>query len=158
MNALRSATARSALFRPAVLGTARHYSAPAVSSVALQDIETRWTKLPEAEQGAIADLLAEAEKGDWKKMTLEQKRAAYFIAYGAYGPRQETDPNFKWRVGGWVTFFLTLTGTIWGVWQGYRPKTISDTPEWREATKQKAIERKQNPFQGAYAEVRAKDE
>lgn len=41
----------------------------------MTQIEARWTKLPKAEQGAIADQLAELQKGDWKKMTLEQKRA-----------------------------------------------------------------------------------
>ncbi|KAJ3269630.1 hypothetical protein HDV01_001146 [Terramyces sp. JEL0728] len=41
----------------------------------LSALETRWSKLPEAEKGAIADSLAEAQKGDWKKLTLDQKRA-----------------------------------------------------------------------------------
>jgi cytochrome c oxidase subunit 4 len=41
----------------------------------LTQLEARWTKLPEAEQGAIADKLYELQKGDWKKMTLEEKRA-----------------------------------------------------------------------------------
>ena len=39
------------------------------------ELESRWTKLPEAEQGAIADKLYELQKDDWKKMTLEEKRA-----------------------------------------------------------------------------------
>ena len=41
----------------------------------LVGLESRWTKLPEAEQGAIADHLAALQKGDWKKLTLEEKRA-----------------------------------------------------------------------------------
>ena len=45
------------------------------STAALNQLETRWPKLPECEQGAIADSLAAVQKGDWKQMTLEQKRA-----------------------------------------------------------------------------------
>jgi cytochrome c oxidase subunit 4 len=46
---------------------------------ALTQLEARWTKLPEAEQGAIADKLYELQKGDWKKMTLEEKRAGFLM-------------------------------------------------------------------------------
>jgi cytochrome c oxidase subunit 4 len=61
------------MFRLRALRTStRLYSTPAN---ALTQIEARWTKLPEAEQGAIADKLYDLQKGDWKKMTLEEKRA-----------------------------------------------------------------------------------
>lgn len=69
--------------------------------------------LIEAEQGAIADSLALAQKGDWKQMSLDQKRAggffsflssyhimtAYYIAYGPYGARTPSDTAFNVRVG-----------------------------------------------------------
>ena len=45
----------------------------------LTEIEARWTKLPDAEQGAIADKLYELQKGDWRKMTLEEKRAGLIV-------------------------------------------------------------------------------
>ena len=61
----------------------RFFSTPSIcptslsilSTEALRNIETRWTKLPESEKAVIADALALVERGDWKKMTLEQKRA-----------------------------------------------------------------------------------
>ena len=64
-----------------------------VSSVTpFTQIEGRWSKLPKAEQGALGDQLADLQKGDWKNMSLEQKRAGkknlfisifnfYFIIY-----------------------------------------------------------------------------
>ena len=55
----------------------RHASVSTVSP--FTQIEGRWSKLPQAEQGALADQLAELQKGDWKKMTLEQKRAGNWI-------------------------------------------------------------------------------
>lgn len=45
---------------------------------AIKDIEARWHLLPEAERGAIADALAEKHKGDWKKMSLNEKRACTY--------------------------------------------------------------------------------
>lgn len=41
----------------------------------LTNIEARWPKLPLPEQGAIADIVNGLEKGDWRKMSLEEKRA-----------------------------------------------------------------------------------
>ena len=62
------------------LGLARRFYST-LSPTAYKSLETRWTKLPECEQGAIADTLAAAEKGDWKKLSLDQKRASIFIIY-----------------------------------------------------------------------------
>ena len=48
----------------------------------IADIETRWTKLPECEQAYIADRLAAAQAGDWKTLSLAEKRAgitSFFI-------------------------------------------------------------------------------
>jgi hypothetical protein len=46
-----------------------------VLPLSLAGLDSRWIRLPESEKGAIADQIAVLEKGDWKKMTLEQKRA-----------------------------------------------------------------------------------
>ncbi|KAJ3128275.1 Cytochrome c oxidase subunit 5A [Nowakowskiella sp. JEL0407] len=124
-----------------------------LSPASIQGIESRWTKLPEAEQGAIADYLAEAEKGDWKNMTLEQKRAAYFIAYGKYGARRAGDPAFKWRVLGWSSFFFGVAYVLWKLTAYTRPKLVTHTPEWKEAERQKAIASKANPYTGEYSKV-----
>lgn len=56
-----------------------------ISAISLNSIEARWPKLPEGEQGAIAESIYAKERGDWNKMTLDEKRTSYFISYGAYG-------------------------------------------------------------------------
>lgn len=56
-----------------------------MNALSIASLEARWPKLPEGEQGAIAETIYAKERGDWKKMSLEEKRASYFIAYGAYG-------------------------------------------------------------------------
>ncbi|KAJ8330646.1 Cytochrome c oxidase subunit 5B, mitochondrial [Batrachochytrium dendrobatidis] len=120
---------------------------------ALSHIEARWVKLPEAEQGAIADQLAELQKGDWKALTLEQKRAAYFIAYGPYGARTPADPVLRIKVASWVVFFLATAGTLLATWESVKNKPKTFSKEWKEAEDALAIERKMNPFSGAYAKV-----
>eukprot|EP00842_Homolaphlyctis_polyrhiza_P005555 jgi/Hompol1/5/HPOL_000587-RA len=124
-----------------------------LSPTALAGIETRWAKLPEAEQGAIADKLYELQKGDWKNMTLEQKRAAYYIAYGSYGARTPSDPALRIKVASWVAGLIALSVGLWMFWETKKPALRTTTKEWIEAQDQLAIERKQNPFSGAYAKV-----
>nr|KAJ3421727.1 Cytochrome c oxidase subunit 5A [Polyrhizophydium stewartii] len=132
-------------------------STSVISPSSLTHIEARWSKLPEAEQGAIADHLAELQKGDWKSLTLEQKRAIYFIAYGPYGARTPSDPALNRKVTAWVGAFLVATFGLWVAWESSKPQPKTFSKEWVEAQDKLAIERKQNPFSGAYAKVLAEE-
>ncbi|KAJ3369552.1 hypothetical protein HDU91_007112 [Kappamyces sp. JEL0680] len=105
------------------------------------NIEARWSKLPLAEQGALADRLGELQKGDWKDMSMEEKRAAYYIA-----------------VFGWVAGFIGLAYVLWLQSDKLLPKLVTRTPEWKAAEAQLMIEQKMNPHSGPYAEWRKKNE
>ncbi|KAJ3305275.1 hypothetical protein HDV03_001873 [Kappamyces sp. JEL0829] len=122
------------------------------------NIEARWSKLPLAEQGALADRLGELQKGDWKDMSMEEKRAAYYIAYGGYGPRTPRDPTLQYRVFGWVAGFIGLAYVLWLQSDKLLPKLVTRTPEWKAAEAQLMIEQKMNPHSGPYAEWRKKNE
>lgn len=134
----------------------------------LTQLEARWSKIPQAEQGAISDVVTELQKGDWKKMSLEQKRAgkinclnlAYYIAYGAYGPRGPRDPTLQYRVFGWVAGLFGLSYVLWIKSDDckfrskliiVRPKLVTHTAEWKAAEAQMMIEQKQNPHSGPYS-------
>ncbi|KAJ3332474.1 Cytochrome c oxidase subunit 5A [Blyttiomyces sp. JEL0837] len=125
-----------------------------VSPFSIAALETRWGKLPEAEQGAIADRLSALQKGDWKQMSLDEKRAAYFIAYGPYGARNPPDPALKWSVLGYSTFFVAVSYGLYLWWETQKPIVPTMNPEWKAAEDKIAIEEKQNPFKGAYAAQR----
>jgi cytochrome c oxidase subunit 4 len=60
----------------------------ASTNVAVQNIETRWKTLSTAEQNTIAKQLEEAQKGDWKALSLDEKKAAckffFFELYNHY--------------------------------------------------------------------------
>ncbi|KAJ1555592.1 Cytochrome c oxidase subunit 5A [Cladochytrium tenue] len=146
-----AATAAAARRSTAVLAAAPRRAASSAAPAAfspLTALETRWGKLPEAEQGAIADLVAVAEKGDWKNMTLEQKRAAYFIAYGPYGARNPIDPALKWSVITWSAGFFVLSYGLYQWWETMKPPVISQTKEWQADVEKKAKEEGINPYSG----------
>ncbi|KAI9356298.1 cytochrome c oxidase subunit IV family [Zopfochytrium polystomum] len=149
---------RARLAAAAARGVRQASSTAAAPFTPLTAIETRWGKLPEAEQGAIADLVAAAEKGDWKKMTLEQKRAAYFIAYGPYGARNPIDPALKWSVLAWVSAFFGISYIGYKWWDTQKPVVKTMSPEWKAAEVQKAIEARQNPYKGPINGVYTKPE
>lgn len=105
----------------ALVARVRHMNALSIAS-----LEARWPKLPEGEQGAIAETIYAKERGDWKQMSLEEKRASYFIAYGAYGncicgpliqgARTPRNPAHKYRVFGWVSFVFLVSCGLWQLW------------------------------------------
>lgn len=74
-----AAPARRAAASAVRLATPRR-SATTVADVALVGLENRWSRLPECEQAAIAEKLLEKQKGDWRKMTSDEKRAGGFFA------------------------------------------------------------------------------
>lgn len=59
----------------AVRTAAPRRAASTVSDVALVGIESRWARLPECEQAAIAEKLLDKQKGDWRQMTAQEKKA-----------------------------------------------------------------------------------
>ena len=72
---LRTAAARTNVAR--VLGRRN-----ASTNVAVQNLETRWKTLSTAEQNTIAKQLEEAQKADWKTLTVDEKKAACtFLVY-----------------------------------------------------------------------------
>jgi hypothetical protein len=50
-------------------------SASTVSDLALSGLPSRWARLPECEQAAVAEKLLEKQKDDWRKMTMEEKKS-----------------------------------------------------------------------------------
>ncbi|CEG64094.1 Putative Cytochrome c oxidase subunit IV [Rhizopus microsporus] len=85
----------------------------ASTNVSVQNIETRWKTLSTAEQNTIAKQLEEAQKGDWKVLSLEEKKAAYYIAFGPHGPREPlTKPGHGMKVVGGVSGVIAASAAL----------------------------------------------
>jgi cytochrome c oxidase subunit 4 len=120
----------------------------------LSNVEAQWERLSKDEQVAVHAQLETLQKKDWKALSLDEKKAAYYVAFGPHGPRAPLSPpgeNFK--------IFLATMGLV-GVasllFLGFRalapppPKTISK--EWEEAANQRALDQKMNPISGISSE------
>ncbi|KAF9179559.1 Cytochrome c oxidase subunit 5A, partial [Haplosporangium sp. Z 767] len=90
------------LARPAIRATQRRCAsttATTTSEIPLANLELRWKTLSATEQGSLAKHLEQIQAGDWTKMTLEQKKAAYWVAFGPHGARTPlTGPNHGLKV------------------------------------------------------------
>jgi len=123
---------------------------PASKLTSLGSIEASWVSLPAREQERIYNELHELQKKDWKELSLDQKKAAYYISYGPHGPRAPiVPPNTNGKV------FIGVIGcivTAVGVFALARsrsqetPKTMSK--EWKDAQTEYAREQKMDPFTG----------
>nr|ODN98908.1 cytochrome c oxidase subunit 4 [Cryptococcus depauperatus CBS 7855] len=80
--------------------SARRYAAAApltvtstrsnASAPLLGNIEASWKTLPAEEQYEIYQQLEQIQKKDWKQLTVDEKKAAYFVSFGPHGPRAPT--------------------------------------------------------------------
>ncbi|KAJ5894206.1 Cytochrome c oxidase polypeptide 5 [Penicillium taxi] len=121
----------------------------AISNPTLAGIEKRWEGLPPQEQAELWMSLRDRMKVDWHQLTLQEKKAAYWIAFGPHGPRTEYPKGEGLRV-----FFKTaqLTAAAVALFYGVHyfakpwPKTM--TKEWQEASNEYALSENINPLHG----------
>ncbi|KAF1938181.1 COX4-domain-containing protein [Clathrospora elynae] len=133
--ATRTALPRAA---PAACQLQQTRQAHAISNPTLANIEKRWEDMPPQEQADLWMSLRDRMKTDWKELTMQEKKAAYYIAFGPHGPRRPAPPDEGRNV-----FFLS-TAVIFGAFAVFafsrmfaspiRPRTM--TKEWQEATEE----------------------
>ncbi|MCJ1397926.1 Cytochrome c oxidase subunit 5A [Xylographa trunciseda] len=83
----------------------RAASAHAISNPTLAGIEKRWEAMPPQEQADLWMALRDRMHVNWHELTLQEKKAAYWIAFGPHGPRSLPPPGEGWRI-----FNLTMIG------------------------------------------------
>lgn len=62
-------------------------STHAISNPTLANIEKRWEGMPQTEQAELWMALRDRMKENWAELTVNEKKAAYWIAFGPHGPR-----------------------------------------------------------------------
>jgi len=128
-------------------------SAHAISNPTLAGIEKRWEQMPPQEQAELWMQLRDRMKVDWNELTLQEKKAAWWIAFGPHGPRALTPPG-EWR----SVFFLTAVGVaasaalFFGVHAFAKPAPKTMTKEWQEATNEYLKKENINPIYGISSE------
>ncbi|KAG0340000.1 Cytochrome c oxidase subunit 5A [Podila horticola] len=129
-------------------------SVAAAEDIPLVNLSLRWKTLTSQQKETVTKQLEQVQMGDWKAMTLEQKKAAYWVAFGPHGARTPlTGPNHALKVLGGTLAMLAVSGALYQ-WMrtlgGEDP--ITKTKAWQEATEQYARENKINPISGVSSE------
>ncbi|KAI9015766.1 cytochrome c oxidase subunit IV [Phycomyces nitens] len=124
------------------------------SNLAVENLESRWKTFSAAEQNTLAKQLETAQKQDWKVLSTDDKKAAYYISFGAHGPRAPiTEPGHGVKVAGGVAAALAVSAALSYVMsqKGQEtPKTM--TKEWQEATNEYLKSQNSNPISGISSE------
>ncbi|CAO1622373.1 unnamed protein product [Parajaminaea phylloscopi] len=126
--------------------------------VALADvvpnIEARWASMSKVEQYAVYRQLEEVQRKDWKDLSLDEKKAAYFVSFGPHGPRKPvTQPGQAVRTLAAVSFLIGATGVVFYAMRQYGGAPVKTmTKEWQEQSNQRSLDEKINPISGISSE------
>ncbi|KAH8590193.1 cytochrome c oxidase subunit IV-domain-containing protein [Bisporella sp. PMI_857] len=151
-------SSRSAIVRPAaqanVLRAAEQKrQAHAISNPTLANIEKRWEGMPPQEQADLWMQLRDRMKVNWSELTLQEKKAAYWIAFGDHGPRAKTPPGEGYKVAGYTFAAVAVSFVLFATirsFAGAAPSTMNK--EWEEATNEYLKAQNSEPISGLSSE------
>ena len=100
---------------------------------------------------------ADLQAGPWTAMSREEKKAAYYLAWG---PVEQPNSEFNQKVLLYTLGFLGLTVGIYYTLLKYfrsQKELPTLTPEWKEATRKRLIRERAQPYTGESAHLFTKD-
>ncbi|PWN53298.1 putative cytochrome-c oxidase chain V precursor [Violaceomyces palustris] len=118
------------------------------------NIEATWKSLSKEEQYGVFRQLEEVQRKDWKELSIDEKKAAYFVSFGPHGPRKPitTSGQGARTLAGVVGLIGATCVLFYGLRSQAPPPVKTMTKEWQEATNERALEMKQNPISGISSE------
>lgn len=126
----------------------------ALSNAYVGKLEDRWETLPKEDQTTLIDELKTRMELPWKELSPAEKKAAYYISFGEWGPRKPLyGPGDASRV-----FWGVVIGMVSGcaLFAGVRslgaPNPISYNREWQEKSDEYLKSKNANPFTG-YSQI-----
>ncbi|KAL8309557.1 hypothetical protein RB597_009703 [Gaeumannomyces tritici] len=132
---LRRSVLQAGRASPAAPMACRAASTRALSKPMLANIEKRWEGMPLQEQAELWMALRDRMKENWAELSLQEKKAAYWIAFGAHGPRALDPPGEGKRVALYVAVGMGVSLALFALIRslaGPAPSTM--TKEWQEQT------------------------
>lgn len=141
---LPSTATRQAIYAPRIAPAAciqqqqQIRKAHAISNPTLANIEKRWEDMPPQEQADLWMSLRDRMKVDWKELTMQEKKAAYYIAFGPHGPRRPPPPDEGRKVFFLASAVIAAAVVLFSITRMFanpvRPRTM--TKEWQEASEE----------------------
>ncbi|KAG9236139.1 mitochondrial cytochrome c oxidase-like protein subunit V [Amylocarpus encephaloides] len=142
-------TSRTAIVRSSLQTRRAH----AISNPTLANIEKRWESMPPNEQAELWMSLRDRMKTNWVEMTLQEKKAAYYIAFGAHGPRSVTPPGEGWKVAGYTALGVGVSFVIFvAIRMAAGPAPLTMNREYQEATNEYLKAQNSEPLSGISSE------
>ncbi|KAI9655208.1 MAG: Cytochrome c oxidase subunit 5A [Alyxoria varia] len=125
----------------------------AVSNPTLANIEKRWDEMPPQEQAELWMALRDRMTVDWHQMTMQEKRASYWIAFGPHGPRALPPPDQTYQVVKTVTIWVgAAVGAFFVIHSFARPPPKTMTKEWQEKSNEYLKRQRIEPITGISSE------
>ncbi|KAK7921309.1 cytochrome c oxidase polypeptide 5 [Apiospora marii] len=127
-------------------------STHAISNPTLANIEKRWEGMPQTEQAELWMALRDRMKGNWAELTVQEKKAAYWIAFGAHGPRAAPPADEGRKV---LLYTLIGVGASLAIFSTMRmfakPAPSTMTKEYQEASNEYLKGQNAEPLTGVSA-------
>ncbi|KAF5210578.1 Cytochrome c oxidase polypeptide 5B, mitochondrial [Clavispora lusitaniae] len=125
-----------------------------LSNAYVNKLETRWESLPKQDQTALIEELKARMELPWQELTPAEKKAAYYISFGEWGPRKPLyAPGDKSKI-----FWGTVAGLVAGVGLFAAIRAMAPAPpvsmnrEWQEKSDEYLKSKNANPFTG-YSQI-----
>ncbi|ETW86317.1 hypothetical protein HETIRDRAFT_243779, partial [Heterobasidion irregulare TC 32-1] len=120
----------------------------------LSNVEAQWEKLSAEDQVVVHQQLEALQKKDWKELSIDEKKAAYYVAFGPHGPRTPVNPpGTSAKVTAGVFGLIAAAAAVFATVRAFAPpppRTI--TKEWEDAALERAREMNINPISGVSSE------
>ncbi|KAH7311753.1 cytochrome c oxidase subunit IV-domain-containing protein [Stachybotrys elegans] len=143
-----SSLLRKSMVRSSAVVT-RAASTHAISNPTLANIEKRWEGMPLQEQADLWMALRDRMKGNWNELTIQEKKAAYWISFGPHGPRAVDPPGTNGRIAWGVAVGLAVSFGLFALTRAFaKPAPHTMTREWQEASNEYLKSQNSDPLTG----------
>ncbi|KAL9011544.1 MAG: hypothetical protein Q9173_003618 [Seirophora scorigena] len=134
-------------------GQRRHAGIHAISNPTLAGIEKRWEEMPPQEQADLWMALRDRMKTNWHEMTLQEKKAAYWIAFGPHGPRALPPPGQNKQVFWYTMLGVGIAAILFAISrQLARPAPKTMNAQYQAMTNEYLKSQKTEPITGVSSE------
>lgn len=131
------------------------FASTSITPASISNLPSRWEKLPESDKQDLIDALAEKQKLPWNQLSLEEKKAAWYISFGTWGPRRpmETAEEIATIYKGVIVGLVVSAALFMAYYSNrYVPKTMNK--EWQEKSDEYLASKNANPF-STYSQVQS---
>lgn len=132
------------------------FASTTITPAAISNLQGRWEKLPESDKQHLIEALSDKQKLPWNQLTLEEKKAAWYISFGSWGPRRPMEtPEETSNIYKGIFLGLSITALLFLAYYANRnvPKTMNK--EWQEKSDEYLASKNANPF-STYSQVQSK--